>query len=349
MSSTSTRLVIDARPRGPGGLLAREPVLGRPLLAHLLDATRDVGGARVEVHARLEDHALIRGLIPAEDAPEVTLRTGPPPEGAVILRTDRLYDPRRLGSVVRRGRDPESAVIWRLDRPGALEVAGDELIRRRSYQPLGRFWALAPARAIAAWLRPTRVRPNAVTLASAGSVLAACAVVAFAGTSLPANLSAAAALAIGLVLDTADGHLARLQGTASAFGRWLDSVLDEVGDMALHAAVAFAGFARSGNPAWLMLGMAYGMAKYLFAFGNMTAEGQLGAEPKTPAATAGGGPAALGMLKDVVRLLGHADVRWHLWILLAALGRLDVALAAYTAYFAARALAGGVGKAVRHA
>lgn len=349
MSRTTSRLVIDARPRGPGGLLAREPVLGRPLLAHLLDASRDVGGARVDVHARLEDHALIRGLIPAEAAPEVTLRTGPPPEGAVILRTDRLYDPRRLGAVVRRGRDPETAVIWRLDRPGALEVAGDELIRRRSYQPLGRFWALAPARAIAAWLRPTRVRPNAVTLASAGFVLAACATVAFAGTGLTACLSAAGALAIGLVLDTADGHLARLQGTASAFGRWLDSALDELGDMALHAAIAFASFARSGNPAWLMLGMAYGMAKYLFVFGNMAAEGLLSPVSKDSTTNAGGGHAPIGVLKDVARLLGHADVRWHLWILLAALGRLDVALAVYTAYFAARALAGGVGKAVRHA
>jgi hypothetical protein len=42
-------------------------------------------------------------------------------------------------------------------------------------------------------------------------------------------------------------------------------------------------------------------------------------------------------------------VRWHLWIALAALGRLDGALAAYAIYFPARALAGAIRKAGRHA
>jgi hypothetical protein len=42
-------------------------------------------------------------------------------------------------------------------------------------------------------------------------------------------------------------------------------------------------------------------------------------------------------------------VRWHLWIVLAALGRLDVALAAYAVYFPLRAIAGAARKAVRRA
>ena len=50
-----------------------------------------------------------------------------------------------------------------------------------------------------------------------------------------------------------------------------------------------------------------------------------------------------------MRLIGHADVRWHLWIVLALVGRLDVALAAYAVYFPARALAGAVRKGVRYA
>jgi hypothetical protein len=49
------------------------------------------------------------------------------------------------------------------------------------------------------------------------------------------------------------------------------------------------------------------------------------------------------------RLIGHADIRWHLWIVLAVVGRLDVALAVYAAYFPARALAGAVRKGVRYA
>jgi hypothetical protein len=47
-------------------------------------------------------------------------------------------------------------------------------------------------------------------------------------------------------------------------------------------------------------------------------------------------------------LAGHADVRWHLWIVLAAIGRLDVALVAYAFYYPARAMAGAVRKAAHH-
>src|SRR5436190_13705950 len=96
-------------------------------------------------------------------------------------------------------------------------------------------------------------------------MLSTAAVVAFAGPAWWARVGSAAALGLALILDTADGHLARLQGTASPFGRWLDATLDEMADMALHAAIAWAMFARSGQPLWLVLGMAYGMGKYLFA------------------------------------------------------------------------------------
>jgi hypothetical protein len=48
-------------------------------------------------------------------------------------------------------------------------------------------------------------------------------------------------------------------------------------------------------------------------------------------------------------LAGHADVRWHLWIVLAMLGRLDLALVAYALYFPIRAIAGAARKAGRHA
>ena len=49
------------------------------------------------------------------------------------------------------------------------------------------------------------------------------------------------------------------------------------------------------------------------------------------------------------RLAGHADVRWHLWIVLAAVGRLDLALVVYAVYFPLRTLAGGLRKGVAYA
>lgn len=336
MSRTPPSLAIDARPRGPGGPLAGVRVLGRPVLAHLVDLAVELGTRPVVVHARAEEHGRLRDLVPDE---ALRLATGPPPEGAAILRTDRLYDANRLRRALRKGRDPESAVLWRLDHPAGLDGAEAEYVRRRTYQPLGRFWALAPARSLARALAPTLVRPNALTLSSAGTVLGAAAVVAWGGIGLLPNLAAATLLAAGLVLDTADGHLARLQGTATAFGRALDAWLDEFGDMALHAGIAWSAFARDRNPGWLLLGMLYAMGKYQFVVGS-TGEAP-DAHPGLPAP-----PARVSPLLGAIRAIGHADVRWHLWIILAALGRLDVALAVYAAYFPLRAVAGLARKAV---
>ena len=74
----------------------------------------------------------------------------------------------------------------------------------------------------------------------------------------------AAVLALALVLDTADGRLARLQGTSSAFGRWLDQILDELADLTLHAAIAWAAYIATGLVIWLALGILYASGKHFF-------------------------------------------------------------------------------------
>ena len=336
-------LAIDARPRGPEGPLAGLSVQGRPVVAHLVElATRLVAGP-IAIHARAHEHAEMHRWLDGVALENVVLTLGPPPEGAAILRTDRLYDAGRLRRALRRGRDPEAAVLWRLDGPTGLAGAEAEFTRRRTYQPLGRFWALEPARRLARALVPTRVGPNAVTLASGVLMLCAAAVVAFAGHGLVARVVAAVALAAALVLDTADGHLARLQGTASEFGRWLDAWLDELCDMALHAAIAWSASDGGRNPAWLLVGMAYAMGKYQYLVGVTDVPNTYGPSDTLAARVDTSWP------RRLVRLAGHADLRWHLWIILAAAGHLSWALAAYAAYFPARALAGAAGKAVRRA
>ena len=347
MNRTAPPLVIDARPRGPRGPLAAERVLGRSVLEHLLDLAGPDEAGPIAVHARIDEHDGLRAILGPHRPGRFRLVTGPPPEHATILRADRLYDPRRLKRAIRKGKDAESAAIWRLDRPRGLDGADDELIRRRSFQPIGRFWALGPARVLARILRPTPIRPNMVTLTSGGLVLAASALVALGGPAWSSRWVASAALALALVLDTADGHLARLQGTASEFGRWLDANLDELGDMALHAAAAWSAFARDGRPAWLVVGMLYAMGKYLFVVGAGSGEAlEASAAIEGPALAEAARP---GPVRSLALLAGHADVRWHLWIALAALGRLDLALAAYALYFPSRAIAGAARKAARHA
>jgi CDP-alcohol phosphatidyltransferase len=344
MPRPTPHLVIDARPRGPAGPLAGELVLGRSVLAHLLDMALALGDDPVVIHARPEEHRQLHGLVADRPSDRVVFAPGPPSEGATILRTDRLYDPGRLRRAIRRGRDPETATIWRLDRPRGLAGADAELIRRMTYQPLGRFWALGPARALARALCPTSVRPNMLTVSAAALMLGGSAVVAFAPATLFSQIAIALALAAALVLDTADGHLARLQGTASEFGRWLDALLDELSDMVLHAAIAWAAFSRDGAHGWLLLGMTYAMGKYVFLVGNESWK-----EPEaTPSPRALPMPMPASGPRAWVHRLGHADIRWHLWIVLAALGRLDAALIAYTAYYPARALAGLIRKAARH-
>jgi phosphatidylglycerophosphate synthase len=182
-------------------------------------------------------------------------------------------------------------------------------------------------------------------------MLAASAGVAVGATGPAACVAIALAMAIALVLDTADGRLARLQGTGSAFGRWLDEFLDEMVDMALHAAIAWSAFARDGRPVWLLLGIAYASGKYLFRVQSSLGEeleGRSNAPHLTVPSPMLAARARTRGIAGLVRLLGHADLRWHLWIVLAAIGRLEIALAAYAIYFPTRTLAGAIRKGWRH-
>lgn len=345
MGPTPRTPVIDARPRGPRGPLALESVLGRPVLDHLLDHFDRLGlpaAGPIYLHVD-EDGGPALGMVGRPDGRRLVVRGDAPDDGAWVLRSDRLYDPARLRRAFQRGDDPETAVFWRLDGPHGLAGAGDELLRRRSFQPLGHYWARGPARWLGRRLAPTRVRPNAVTLSAFALLVGAAGLVAWGPSSWPCRLATAAGLALALVLDTADGHLARLQGTASPFGRWLDGWLDEVADMVLHAAIAWSAHVRAGSVVWLLLGMLYAAGKFVFVAATTGPEAGDDGGPGTPVPA----PASSGRAAALVRLAGHADVRWHLWIVLAAFGRLDAALAAYAVYFPVRALAVAGRRAVR--
>ncbi|MFO0910939.1 MAG: CDP-alcohol phosphatidyltransferase family protein [Isosphaeraceae bacterium] len=350
MSREPRPLAIDAHPRSERGPIATEPLDGRSVLDHHLDQAEALlaGADRpVAVHAPIGDHDAIRSILARRNAARVKLSTtaAPPATTALVLRTDRLYDPRKVGRAARQGKNLDRAVIWRLDTPVGLAGAGDELTRRRSYQVLGHYWALAPARALAHGLVATPIRPNHVTLLAFSLFVGASALQAFAPVGLTTQLLVAAGLALALVLDTSDGHLARLQGTASAFGRWLDGWLDEVAEMALHAAIAWSAHTRTGAVGWLLVGMAYGMGKFIFLCGQTPIDPTRADDQAT-----GSTPAETGStLARWVRLAGHADLRWHLWIGLAALGRLDLALAGYALYFPLRAMLGAIRKGASHA
>jgi phosphatidylglycerophosphate synthase len=328
------------------------------MLSHQLNLAAELSGEAgdpVIVYGRAEELRELRALVRDRTVAGVVFEPGPPPADAAVLRTDRFYDAAGLARSVRRGRTPELAVLWKLDQPVSLLAADEELSRRLTYQPLGKFWAFPLAWRLAESLRSTPVRPNAVTMIAAALMLAAAGGIAFGPGGWLAQLAVATALALALVLDTADGRLARLQGTSSALGRWLDHVLDELADIALHAAIAWSAFIRDSQPLWLLVGIVYASGKYLFLVQSIAGEELEGrrrgrphraplVEPRQRRR-----PRGIATLAEAMRLIGHADIRWHLWIAFAAIGRLDLALAAYAGYFPLRAFAGAVRKGVRHA
>jgi len=159
----------------------------------------------------------------------------------------------------------------------AERKATEERRRARSY-PISR-WYLRPAAGyLARLLAPTTVRP--VHLTACGLVAAACAAAVL--IWLPEAMPTAAALILtAWLLDRADGQLARLQHTASAFGAWLDANVDELIDLGLHVAVAQTAAALSGSslPWFLLIGFLVG--KYLLMYGLAVEEARGPAEPHT--------------------------------------------------------------------
>ncbi|MGH8581168.1 MAG: CDP-alcohol phosphatidyltransferase family protein [Gammaproteobacteria bacterium] len=78
------------------------------------------------------------------------------------------------------------------------------------------------------------VRPNHVTIA--GCALAVCAALALMAGY---GRGAGGLFLVASLLDLADGALARLTGKATAFGEFLDSTLDRVGEGVMLVAVAY--------------------------------------------------------------------------------------------------------------
>jgi CDP-diacylglycerol---glycerol-3-phosphate 3-phosphatidyltransferase len=86
-------------------------------------------------------------------------------------------------------------------------------------------------------------------------------------------------LAVGVLVVTAfvfsdmvDGQMARLSGRESAWGAFLDSTLDRIGDAAVFAGLVL-WFAGGGDALWLA-----GLALYCLVMGNLTSYARARAE-----------------------------------------------------------------------
>lgn len=91
---------------------------------------------------------------------------------------------------------------------------------------------------------------NAVTAASAALSAAGVVVLLIAPISAATGIIAAALFAVGYVLDSADGQVARLSGSSSRAGEWLDHVVDALRIPAMHLAVLAALWLRGELGGW---------------------------------------------------------------------------------------------------
>lgn len=145
--------------------------------------------------------------------------------------------------------------------------------KARKGVPLYLLWINRPAgRVVAASLGNTRVRPNHVTFAGAVLTYGALLWVAFAAEAGPAAALVWVPLALGYVLDSADGQLARLQGRSSAYGEWVDHVLDNGRIAVMHVAV-FCFLLRNTNQDPVLL--AAGVGTFLLASSTLFFGGAL--------------------------------------------------------------------------
>lgn len=116
--------------------------------------------------------------------------------------------------------------------------------RRRYQGPEGLFWIRRVNHPVGAMLAlplyPTRVTPNAVTVAGLLTHVLGALIVA----ALPVPASPLAILAVMVVwqiafsLDCADGQLARARGQTSAFGAWFDQLVDVVSHAAVYTSLS---------------------------------------------------------------------------------------------------------------
>ena len=107
------------------------------------------------------------------------------------------------------------------------------------------------ARGIAAGAAAWGLTPNAVTFLSAALSGIGLATLIVAGPTWWAALLAGALLAAGYVFDSADGQVARLTGTSSPAGEWLDHVVDAIRTPTVHLSVAAVVLLHRPDLLWL--------------------------------------------------------------------------------------------------
>lgn len=130
---------------------------------------------------------------------------------------------------------------------------------------LGRF--------LAAWAYTRGLTPNQVTGLSALATFSGIALLALVPQTIWLGVAVAALLVLGYALDSADGQVARLSGTSSQAGEWLDHVVDstKVVTMPLALLVGLYRFSDLGNE-WLLVPLLHAVVGTVLFFAMILTE-----------------------------------------------------------------------------
>lgn len=121
-------------------------------------------------------------------------------------------------------------------------------------------------------LARTRLTPNTLTTAGVTLCLGAAAIVPFENRDkLLYYWLGAGVFVVGSILDILDGALARAGGRSTAFGAFLDSTTDRVGEGAMLAAIALV-FTRAGNDTAVVFTVAAVAGSFLVPYVRAKAE-----------------------------------------------------------------------------
>ncbi|GGJ96301.1 hypothetical protein GCM10010123_27870 [Pilimelia anulata] len=186
-------------------------------------------------------------------------------------------------------------------RPAITEV------RARTYKPRDAWWTVLLVDPLASrlvqWAAPYRwFTPNRLTLVAflLGLGAAGC----FLDGAYPALLAGALLFHLSFVVDCMDGKVARLNGTGSEFGAWLDYILDRLRVLVCAAALMGGQYARTGDLTYLALGglvVFLDMFRYLNALMMQRINGKLRREARRL------GPGGDGADEDAYAAAGTED------------------------------------------
>jgi phosphatidylglycerophosphate synthase len=211
-----------------------------------------------------------------------------------------------------------------VDFPSTLKQLSKAQKPSRGVPGYSRFVNRPAGRLFAAAAHRIGLSPNHVTAASGLVTFPAIAAIAIYPPSHVLGPWVTFALLVGFALDSADGQLARLHGSASPAGAWMDHVVDCAKILSVHAAVliSFYRFFDLPRPVLLLTPITFQFAAVLLFFGGILteqlrrhrADGQVG--PMRPPSAARGMallPVDYGLLCLIFLFLGNQKLFFALY------------------------------------